>query len=615
MGFKSIQRIAEFALLCFCLVACEPQKDQSQLQRADVSGQTSNQVVENTVAERSLAEEALIGTEFRESTSPKVLSYKRAIKESFQKDLPLLLLDLDDPMQLQAQQILANYQGMRRYLYSGEPQQATRTEVMSVRALREDERSASLGVCQAQDCYSVVAYNFFHNLTFTAIVSLSSKSVLKFSQQIESQPDLSDRLTSLANAIALHEPLVEKELRRHAQRAGIDSADIKPLMSSTKSSLNNTLCERSRHLCVAPTFVLGSQALWVIVDLTSYKVAGLRWTNVGPNEIQAPVTQRKIENEFVFENFCEKDTLVEQQGWSFKYRITSSDGLQIKDVRFERRPVIKSAKVVDWHVSYSKFDGFGYSDATGCPMFSSAVVVAFSGPNIEKIFDNGEEVGFAITQDFRQLPWPAPCNYRYEERYEFYRSGELRVAMSNLGRGCGANGTYRPILRMALGSDETNVPRDVSAWQEGGWQRIGVETWSSEAEPRDLYETKFSHAISHSHGVAYYLKPSAASGDVRDRAFIYTSVESKDGSEGEEDLITLGKCCNTDYQQGPEQFLQPPEETANKELVLWYVPQMDNSNTLGEQRCWAEPRVVEGVIKVKTWPCTAGPALIPIRGS
>ena len=60
-------------------------------------------------------------------------------------------------------------------------------------------------------------------------------------------------------------------------------------------------------------------------------------------------------------------------------------------------------------------------------MFSTFSVLAYGGPEVEPIVENGEEIGFALVQDFRQLGWPMPCHYRYEQRYELYRDGRFRV--------------------------------------------------------------------------------------------------------------------------------------------------------------------------------------------
>ena len=67
------------------------------------------------------------------------------------------------------------------------------------------------------------------------------------------------------------------------------------------------------------------------------------------------------------------------------YILTSSDGLRISDVHFQGQQVFDSAKLVDYHVSYSKTEGFGYSDAIGCPIFSQAAVLALEPPQVEDI--------------------------------------------------------------------------------------------------------------------------------------------------------------------------------------------------------------------------------------
>ncbi len=272
--------------------------------------------------------------------------------------------------------------------------------------------------------------------------------------------------------------------------------------------------------------------------------------------------------------------------------------------------------MVDWHVSYSSFDEFGYSDATGCPMFSSAVVVAFEGPSIEPIRINDKEVGFFIKQDFRQLPWPAPCNYRYEERYEFYNDGRFRVALSNHGRGCGSNGTYRPVLRLELDQPGAKERYKIQAWDDRSWKDIVREGWTTQLDRNLLNQKKFGHKLVNSEGEGYFVAPSIGDfddGGRGDNAYIYTTVNHKDKDEGATDLVTLGSCCNDDHRQGPEQFMQPSESLLGQSKVLWYVPQMSNDNTKGREYCWADMVVNNGVKDVKTWPCTGGPMFFPIE--
>ena len=141
---------------------------------------------------------------------------------------------------------------------------------------------------------------------------------------------------------------------------------------------------------------------------------------------------------------------VGQVDWKMDYNITSSDGLKVSNVFYKGEPIIKDAKLVDWHVNYSNTDGFGYSDAVGCPYFSTAAVIAIEPPQILPIIENGVEVGCILQQNFYSEGWPLPCNYNYCQKFEFYNDGRFRVACASLGRGCGNNGTYRPVIRVSF---------------------------------------------------------------------------------------------------------------------------------------------------------------------
>lgn len=96
-----------------------------------------------------------------------------------------------------------------------------------------------------------------------------------------------------------------------------------------------------------------------------------------------------------------------------------------------------------------------------------------------------------------------------------------------------------------------------------------------------------------------------------DNAFVY--VTRHNSAEGDADLITLGACCNTDHQQGPEVFIdEKPESTAAGDLVLWYVAQLHNDDAPGQQYCWADQSVEAGVLEALVWPCAAGPRFVPV---
>ena len=562
-------------------------------------------------------------SEFNVSNAPASKAYRAKLSRMLKGELPLLPLENLSEENAKAQQLLLVNQGLRPYLFHPKSKAPLRNEVMSVKPALLGDRVGAARACQNDQCYRIDIYNFFHNVTITAIVDVENDKVLSINALPETQPELSPRLEALAIAIANNEQGVRYEVDRYMQflnrgKAGKEKTTqgIVPLMAGTKSALKNSLCERSKHLCVAPTYVLGTQALWVIVDLTDMRVVGIRWTYLGASGPPKLVTERTLENDYVFANFCENETIVQRSGWSFRYHLTSSDGLRIAGVRFNEKLVLESAKVVDWHVSYSQWDDFGYSDATGCPVFSSAVVVAYNGPSIESIQKNGEEIGFSISQDFRQLPWPAPCNYRYEERYEFYNDGRFRSALANHGRGCGDSGTYRPVLRLDFGRPALAQSYQVQAWENSQWQDWSQEKWSAQPDQPDMQNGLYSHRLLAPDGSGFLLQPGAGQfddGGRGDQAYIYAMATHTDKDEGAADLVTLGSCCNTNYEQGPEQFIQPAEPLAGAGIVLWYVPQLKNDGKSGQEYCWAETVVKDGVQKVKTWPCTAGPMFVPVK--
>ena len=99
-----------------------------------------------------------------------------------------------------------------------------------------------------------------------------------------------------------------------------------------------------------------------------------------------------------------------------------------------------------------------------------------------------------------------------------------------------------------------------------------------------------------------------------DAAYIYVTRNKPDVDEGESDLLTIGPCCNTDYRQGPEKFIEPQAETIeNEELVVWYVPQLKNDDTIGKEYCWAESYLENGIFKTRIYPCFSGAMWIPLK--
>lgn len=539
-------------------------------------------------------------------------SYFEDVELSLQQSPPVLRLDQQfHPSEpLLAESIALKNSNFLKFVFHPETKQPLRNEIMSVRKVLPEDFVGGGQACEDTDCYRVEMYNFFYNHSMTAFVDLQKKKVLKVSRHRNAQPDLSPKLIHLAKLIANTSPLVKEAL----EDAGVEMALPDPVMAPIKTALNNTRCERSHHLCVAPTYLVDDKALWAIVDLTDGRLVGTRWTELGDSGPPIIVSERSLENEYVFNNYCQHDNHLKRGHWSMDYLITGSDGLQISGVRYKGRQVVRNAKLLDWHVSYSSRENFGYSDATGCPLFSSAVVIAYNAPVVEPIMQDEKEIGFALIQDFRQPPWPIPCNYRYVQRYEFYHDGRFRVAAADYGRGCGTDGTYRPVIRIDVDADGAGNVEMLEEWKSNQWEALETEQWRLQ-DQAELTEEGYQYRLIGKQGSGFYIEPGRGQfedGGRGDHAYSYVTVFHEDKDEGEQGMVTLGSCCNTDYQQGPETFMKPAESLKNENLVFWYVPQLKNDGAKGKEYCWADTQVEKGVPNIKVWPCYAGPMFIPI---
>jgi hypothetical protein len=536
---------------------------------------------------------------------PELDDYIKLIDKSLLEEVPIVPL----------QRELSDGERVAQELCFGDPKfksfvkdssgKSYRNEIFGIYPARESDFSAANKVYYVpEQCFRVEMYNFARNVTTIGIVNPVTSQIIQVSHFIAMQPELPEHLKDLAIKMALESQQV------------IDAMEIKPemkhaLMADTKTALNNSRCERSKHLCVAPTFVKDKKALWTIIDLTDLRVAGLRWTNLGETAVVTQVvSERKIQNESITNCYCKTSVPLKRNGWELDYMITGNDGLRISDVRFNNKAVINSAKLVDWHVSYSNTEGFGYSDAVGCPYFSSATVIAIDPPKIAEIIQNGEKVGFSIEQFFRSDAWPSPCNYQYFQRFEFYNDGKFRTAAASIGRGCGNDGTYRPVFRISFAGD---------AHQLGEWTGERFEPIENEGWRLQQFNTRYDKFGAmfniKANGENYRIVPGNGQfgdGGRGDNAYVYFTRYKPDVDEGESDLPTIGPCCNNDYQQGPEKFIDnDPESLKNSQVVLWYVPQIKNDDTKGKEYCWAEARLVNGVYQTEMFPCIAGPMFIP----
>jgi len=293
-------------------------------------------------------------------------------------------------------------------------------------------------------------------------------------------------------------------------------------------------------------------------------------------------------------------------------------------------PVLRSAKIVDWHVSYQQESTepidptteayvagrrvefvagengkymFGYNDAMGCPLFSTSVVLAFNGPQVRDLPD---KKGFMLTQDFRNPKWPMACNYRYENRFEFYNDGSFRIVGVNKGRGCGDRAIYRPVMRIDTQSDEQER---FYAKTASGW-KLKEKEFKERVGEQSPYPYKVTSSKDPQKG--YYIEPNRGQfhdGSRGDNATLFVTAFHPD--EGDRDLLTLGSCCKLD-EEGVERYLDG-ESIVDTDIVLWYVPRIKNDAREGQEYCWADTVIgEEGNIHVKIWPCTVGPRFVPI---
>lgn len=478
-----------------------------------------------------------------------------------------------------------------------------RAEVFGVVPLRPSDFAGDAAICRATKCYRVELYNYALNLLTAAVVDINSQRVLAINQYENTQPDPPQALVDLAIDIARHSTQVQVAL-------GYTPANADAMMANTKTSLKSSQCERSLHYCLAPTFKVGDRALWAIVDLTDNVLVGTRWTNLGALT-GPPITERSLQNDVVSANFCDKENSLTNGAWAMDYILTSSDGLRISNVKYKNTAVLNSVKVVDWHVSYSTGDGFGYSDAIGCPVFSQAAVVAFGGPKVQDLNADGKRIGFVVVQDFFSEFWPLQCNYYYQQRFEFHDDGSFRIIAANLGRGCGTEGTYRPVTRI-----EWAQPYSFSQWSNGAWQVWDKEQWKPAADvpPNDA---GFEFRIADAQGGGYTMETGRGQFtpyERGDNATVFVTRSDPNRDEGSSDLPTIGPCCNTDFRQGPEKYLND-ESIINAPLVLWYVAQMKNDNTPGKEYCWADVVLENGIFNPRAYPCYSGPYFKPTEGN
>ncbi len=542
-------------------------------------------------------------------TFPFVAERVNKIKDALRQPLPVLLYaDSASDKQRFAESVALKDSVFTQFLFDPATHLPFRNEIFGIHQARESDMAGIKAAYNLADCYRVEMYNYALNNTSVAIVDAGTQRVLNRFYLSQTQPDLPPALITLANKIAMESPEVEKAL-------GFKPDEKKLLAQYYKTSLNQTRCERSRHLCVAPTFLLGEKTLWAIVDLTDHRLVGVRWIYSGKTGPASPlVSERKLQDDKITACFCEQEQKLARNGWEMKYMLTSSDGLRISNVLYNGKPVLRNAKLVDVHVNYSGSDGFGYSDAVGCPFFSQAAVLAWEPPKVVDLLDDSKnKIGFVLEQTFRSEGWPTPCSYNYRQRYEFYNDGRFRITAASLGRGCSSTATYRPVFRIAFADDHSSFYE----WKNSSWSQWEKEQWQLQGAATLFTPEGFQYKIAGNSG-GYFMEPGKGQfndGGRGDYAYVYVSKHDNARDEGESDLVTIGPCCNADYHQGPEKFIEPnAENIQNASLVVWYVAQLRNDDRKGNEYCWAENVLnSKGVYETKIFPCFCGPMFIPVK--
>ena len=292
-----------------------------------------------------------------------ILKRQAQVEQVLQQKIPILILPGDiTEKQLFAQHIAIRSSNFTQYIFN-QDNTPYLNEIFGVYPARQSDLPDNMR--NIGNLFRVEMYNYGLNLATVSIVDVNTSQMIWVNHYPNMQPDIPQHLIELALHIATQSPQVEQAL-------GFKPTPEAALMANTKTALNRSRCERSLHLCVAPTFVKENKALWAIIDLTDLKFVGARWTNVGDSQA---ITERRYQNANMMECYCLKDSLLQQNNWKMNFTLTSSDGLRISNVQYKNRLILQSAKLVDFHVNYSNSDGFGYSDAIGCPMFSQAAVV------------------------------------------------------------------------------------------------------------------------------------------------------------------------------------------------------------------------------------------------
>lgn len=459
-----------------------------------------------------------------------------------------------------------------------------RAEVFGVRDVLGQYTPAS-SACAVAICYQVEIYNFDDNAAVLAIVNVDAEQVLDVLHLPGARPGINKRLADLAIEIARNEPQVIEALGFRPQK--VEAAPV-------EAGMVDSVCDGSR-LCVAATFNLGERLLWAIVDLTEERLAAITWTDMIAGEPNSSVP-------FIPQG-CPSPGTVERDGWSLAYGTTGTDGFRVHSVSYNGMPILNNVKLVEWHASYGSS---GFVDSTGCGGGGGGFpIYPYGETQVLDLMDGQNNVvGFELVQDFRMGNWGNTCNYRYDQRIQFFDDGRFRVVSGAYGKGCGTNATYRPVVRIDVAVDGADND-SFASWDGALWHTHTEEFWQLQSEP--YTPEKYKWRLTDQSGAGYYLEPGLGQfGDAGrgDNAYIYVTLHNP--AEGDTDLPVIGTCCQNNHEQGPHHYVNG-EAIDNQNIVIWYVPQMVTDALPGSYYCWT----LQGEPDPVTYPCFSGPMFVP----
>lgn len=465
-----------------------------------------------------------------------------------------------------------------------------RSEVMGVQPVGMHFTEAA-AACATANCQQVNIYNYDDNATITTLVNVDSRQVLDVLYQPDTQVGVNSRLAQRAIEIIYADQQISQLLGR-----AISVEEIMPM----DASMNDTTCG-STHQCAGATFFAANNhdILWVMVDMTDEKIVGYHWTNSDPNSSEEAAP-------YVTPDGCPPAGNVNRDGWTLNYETTGSDALRVYDAYYNGQLVLKSVKLVEWHADYGSS---GYRDSTGCGGGGGFPIYPYGNTVVSDLMAGPDVVGFEVVQDFRMGSWGSSCNYRYEQHVQFYTDGRFRVSSLAYGKGCGTNSMYRPVVRIDVAVDGDSNDQ-FSLWNGTTWVDQNTE----------FYRTPYAgangpHSYDSEGAIArvgdtvtnqgYYIVPDEGQFGTNSRGddpFLYVTQHKP--AEGDTDLAQpIGQCCLDDHQQGPDLYVNA-EPIDDRNLVIWYVPQMLTDVTPGNYYCWT-------VTTSEYYPCWGGPMFVP----